>query len=360
MIDQKGTSFSLTNNFNLIRIFAAFQVAFAHSVSHLEIKLPAGFEILSLFPGVPIFFTVSGFLISNSFYRNPNWKEYSINRIVRIFPGLWVCFIILLIGLFITGVLNTESLFSSYFWRWVIAQVSFFQFYTPDFLRSWGVGTPNGSLWTIPVEIQFYIFLPFIYFINKRLTQKQWLVFSLFLVITVICLNYFYQTLDPTLVLAKIYHVTLAPFLAYFLLGYFAFIFWENIRFWVEGKFLIWAIIYGIYIGLFFFKFGLYNGSYYPNLFGWISNVILSLLVLSAAFTNVSLSDKVLKGNDLSYGIYLYHMVVVNVMIDLKVENNKLFFALSITCLLAFISWKLVEKPCLSLKAKLKNTFSYS
>lgn len=360
MINQKEVSFSLTNNFNLIRIFAAFQVALSHSVSHLEIKMPAGFSILSLFPGVPIFFTVSGFLISNSFYRNPKWKEYFINRIVRIFPGLWVCFLTLLFGLFVTGVLSIDSFNSSYFWRWVSAQVSFFQFYTPDFLRSWGVGTPNGSLWTIPVEIQFYIFLPFIYFINIKFTKNQWILFSLFLGITVIFLNSYYQTLDPNILVTKIYHVTLAPFLAYFLLGYFAFIFWENIRFWVEGKFLMWAVIYGIYIGLFFFKWGLYDGSYYPNLIGWISNILLSLLVLSAAFTNGTLSDKVLKGNDLSYGIYLYHMVVVNFMIDLKVESNKLFLALSITCLLAFISWKLVEKPCLSLKAKLKNTFSNS
>lgn len=167
MINQKDTTFSLTNNFNLIRIFAAIQVALAHSVSHLEVKIPTGFEILSLFPGVPIFFTVSGFLISNSFYRNPNVKEYNINRIVRIFPGLWFCFIVLLIGLFATHGLTLETLFSSYIWRWVICQISFFQFYTPDFLRTWGVGTPNGSLWTIPVEIQFYAFLPFIYFLHK-------------------------------------------------------------------------------------------------------------------------------------------------------------------------------------------------
>ncbi|CAM4197514.1 acyltransferase [Cytophagaceae bacterium 50C-KIRBA] len=357
MIDQKETTFSLTNNFNLIRIFAAFQVALAHSGSHLGIKFPAGFEIMSLFPGVPIFFTVSGFLIANSFYRNPHWKEYFINRIVRIFPGLWFCFIVLLLGLFATRVLTVETLFSSYFWRWVICQVSFFQFYTPDFLRTWGVGTPNGSLWTIPVEIQFYAFLPGIYFVHKSLSKWNWQIFCTFLIVAVIGLNYFYQTLDPNLIFAKLYHITLAPFLAYFLFGYFSFIFWEHIRLWVEGKFLIWAVIYGVYIGIVYFKLDLYDGSYYPNVFGWISSIILSMLVLSAAFSNRALSDKILKGNDLSYGIYLYHMVVVNFIIDLKVTSNRLFLALSITFILAFISWKLVEKPCLRLKSTWKKVY---
>lgn len=148
--------------------------------------------------------------------------------------------------------------------------------------------------------------------------------------------------------------MTLAPFLAYFLLGYFSFIFWGYLRKCVEEKFLIWTIIYGAYIGIVYFKFGLYDWSYYPNFFGWVSNILLSLLVLSASFSNVTLSEKILKGNDLSYGIYLNHMVVVNIMIDLKVTSNKLLLALSITFILAFISWKLVEKPFSELRSTWK------
>ena len=33
----------------------------------------------------------------------------------------------------------------------------------PDFLRGYGVGVLNGSLWTIPVELQFYALVPLIY-----------------------------------------------------------------------------------------------------------------------------------------------------------------------------------------------------
>lgn len=43
---------------------------------------------IDLFPGVPIFFFISGFLISKSFEENSVLKEYALNRILRIYPGL--------------------------------------------------------------------------------------------------------------------------------------------------------------------------------------------------------------------------------------------------------------------------------
>ena len=59
------------NNFDLIRLFAATQVAISHISSHLEIAIP-GLSFLSYFPGVPIFFFISGYLIYQSF---ANLKE---------------------------------------------------------------------------------------------------------------------------------------------------------------------------------------------------------------------------------------------------------------------------------------------
>ena len=44
-----------------------------------------------------------------------------------------------------------------------------FQFWTPEALRGFGCGTPNGSLWTISVIVQFYIVAWFL----KKLTRKK-------------------------------------------------------------------------------------------------------------------------------------------------------------------------------------------
>jgi peptidoglycan/LPS O-acetylase OafA/YrhL len=51
---------SLDNNFNLIRLFAALQVAIVHSASYLNIDIQY-LKFLDLFPGVPIFFLLAAF-----------------------------------------------------------------------------------------------------------------------------------------------------------------------------------------------------------------------------------------------------------------------------------------------------------
>ena len=58
------------NNFDLLRIIAASQVVLGHTVGHLDIDHPWGWSLVEAFPGVPIFFGVSGFLISASYERS--------------------------------------------------------------------------------------------------------------------------------------------------------------------------------------------------------------------------------------------------------------------------------------------------
>lgn len=85
---------SKNNNFNLIRLFAALQVAIVHSVSYLNIDIQY-LKFLELFPGVPIFFFISGFLIIKSFKKKNNkLKNFFYSRILRIYPGLYFCFIL--------------------------------------------------------------------------------------------------------------------------------------------------------------------------------------------------------------------------------------------------------------------------
>ncbi len=73
-----------SNNFDFIRLLAAMQVAVSHANGHLESEL--SIPLLSYFPGVPIFFLVSGFLISLSYERSGSISVYALNRVLTCTP----------------------------------------------------------------------------------------------------------------------------------------------------------------------------------------------------------------------------------------------------------------------------------
>ena len=80
------------NNFDLLRIFAASQVLVCHTALHLHVFAPQWLmKLIYAFPGVPIFFVISGFLISLSYERSSGLKSYCRNRVLRIYPGLQLC-----------------------------------------------------------------------------------------------------------------------------------------------------------------------------------------------------------------------------------------------------------------------------
>ena len=79
-------------------------------------------------------------------------------------------------------------------------------------------------------------------------------------------------------------------------------------------------------------------------------------VVLSAAFTAPDLSQILLRGNDFSYGIYLYHMPVVNAYLAWSAavapDWRGAVSAFLVTIVLAILSWFLVEKPALAYKSR--------
>jgi peptidoglycan/LPS O-acetylase OafA/YrhL len=88
--------------------------------------------------------------------------------------------------------------------------------------------------------------------------------------------------------------------------------------------------------------------------FGYLpSRILLALATISAAYSWRSLSEKILGGTDISYGIYIYHSIVINVFVELGRMNSMLsvvwIFLISAT--LAWLSWTLIEKPALSCKS---------
>jgi peptidoglycan/LPS O-acetylase OafA/YrhL len=341
------------NNFDLVRLIAAIQVFFTHAIDHLDIQNPVinflYYKILIFFPGVPIFFTVSGFLIYASYERNKDdLKKFYQNRILRIYPALIVCIFFTLLLLWLD---STTNIFNVNLLSWLIAQITFFQFYTPDILRFWGVGTPNGSLWTISVEIQFYLLIPLIYFLFR--SKNKWIIIFSFVFIFSLLNNIIFN--DRSHLFGKLYNLFIFKYLYYFLFGVLAYKCWDFLHHIFIKRFVFITVLYTLYF-VFFGNILKYDISSYfiTSPFTFIAHVLLSLWTLSLAYTGVGLSDRLLGGNDISYGVYIYHMPVVNYLVHHSYKNKALylFIAFMITLTLAFFSWKLVEEKMLKLKKR--------
>jgi peptidoglycan/LPS O-acetylase OafA/YrhL len=342
-----------TNNFDLIRLGAALQVAITHSMFHLGVNGGSFIGFITLFPGVPIFFFISGFLISRSFEKNSAVAEYARNRVLRIYPGLVTCFVASLASVALTGYFATVKPPAFNLVLWILAQLSFLQFYNPSFLRHYGVGVLNGSMWTITVELQFYALVPMLYTFLRigQVSRRRANGLLLTLVLAFLLINQLYDyaavRYAPT-PWYKLIGVSFLPWFYMFLVGVLYQINFDAIRVWLGGRFLTVFVSYLIValIGRDLLGWSVGN-ALSPPIF-----VALTAVIFAAAFSRSTLSDALLRRNDVSYGMYIYHMPVVNFVLAMGLGGSaaSLPIAIVATLALSYLSWRWVEKPALSLK----------
>jgi peptidoglycan/LPS O-acetylase OafA/YrhL len=121
---------------------------------------------------VDCFFVVSGYLISSSFDRDPNLMRFYIRRIFRIYP-LYVVVVAAQAAILLVLTPPGTSVAGVMVLRYIIANATFANFLQPDLgndvLSSLPVGTLNPSMWTLKIELGFYLIMPFIWMATRRL-----------------------------------------------------------------------------------------------------------------------------------------------------------------------------------------------
>ena len=340
--EKSGASIRV-NNFDLIRLLAALQVVASHGSDFLNAPLwHPMMVVLGFLPGVPIFFVVSGFLISLSWERAPSARLYVRNRMLRIYPGLWVCLLVS-IAIFLSAGVRPDSL--THFVTWVAAQATVVQFYNPVFLRSFGIGVLNGSLWTIPVELQFYLLLPFLAVVTQR-RPERWIALTLGAGIVMMLARIELPAHES--MLQKLLGVSIIPYLFYFLVGILMRHLYERRPNIFVQRGMFWATVYALW-AIIETRYSIIGAN--GNLLNVTSIVLIAMLTVSMAFTARGVSSRVLRGNDISYGLYIYHAPVMNLLIAHQFAGRRAFaLFLATTIAMAILSWRLVEKPALSLK----------
>lgn len=333
------------NNFDLIRLFAATQVALSHAISHLNVKADWAY-LLNFFPGVPIFFFVSGFLIYQSWanIKHDKLRIFFTNRFLRIYPALFLCFIFSVFTVTYTGYFDGGDFEFKKVLPWVISQLTFFQFYNPDFLRRYGVGVLNGSLWTISIELQFYVLTPIVYLLYNRHKRLSVVCFIVFVILN--ALNTQFNIRES--LLEKLISISFVPWVFMFLFGAYA-----STNKGLQAAILKFNALLLLIIYLAIYHLSVLLGLGSGNGINFFSYVALSTLIVKLAFTKPEMANTLLKKNDISYGIYIYHMPIINFLLFYGVVNSNLSLAVAIisTFAAAFMSWILVERPALHLKA---------
>ena len=327
---KKQIKYEFANNcFDLLRLYSAFYVMTLHIMRHVRLQEVS--HIFDWWNGVVVLFCISGFLVPASMERSRGVWEFLKKRVLRIIPSMWVCIIvgIIVAALFCGFTLNKT------FVTWFAGQLVFIRdLPQPDFISNFGIGNFQANLWTMIFTVQFYIITAVIYrFIKNRRLCVWILVLALSLAFN-LAVPYLQEILPET---GKIIvsHSCLPYFYMYFA-GWFMYRYREKIVP-ILARTKILCIVLFIIRALYCEKFGVRVGEYQDM----IQVLLLCMLTIGIGYSFGKIRFKF----DLSYGLYLYHMIIVDIFVQTGLVGNMKYviavYAIAVLC--ALVSHFLVD-----------------
>lgn len=331
--------------FDFMRLFLAFGVIGWHSIpitqgSSDALKTePWWILVYSL---VPVFFALSGFLVTGSAMRS-GLKVFFANRALRIFPALFVdtAISILLFGAVLTtlplGEYLTHPETLSY-WLNIIGEI---HYNLPGVFMDNPGRAVNGSLWTIKPELGCYLIMAIL--IGTGLVRRWEVVLAALILVWGASLaaqqvpGDFPGRFDLAGDVSKL--------VIFFLAGSLAFHLRHKIPLspWIAaGVVAFMAVCAAIGPG----------ELWADRLFMLISGPLLTYLMVWLGMQRLPKLPLYSTG-DYSYGIYLYGFPIQQVVMQLSGNHNPLAnFAMTIVpvTIMAMLSWHVVEKPTLRLR----------
>lgn len=339
------------NAFDLIRLYAAIQVMLSHYVGILGWKLPYVInEAITLFSGVTILFLLSGYVVAASAERTKTIDFYT-KRFCRIFPSYWMAVILSSVMVLFFA---TERTFSGKeILKWTITQMAGFA-YTPSFLENYGTGSANGVLWCIPVLIQFYILIAIVLpWLNQK-SEKTW---HLMLVVTALISVVFSQEqYFQGYVLGKPMNVwisrTILQTIHIFYIGVYFYHFRDKLVEFSKKWFFVFIPVLYIY-NEYIVPIPLIDNLYVKADF--ISTLLLAFITIGISYRIGHVRLKY----EISMGIFLYHIVFLNVFVEHNMTNsiwNILGLFLCVT-LAAFVNLMYENKVSKALYTKISRLY---
>lgn len=330
------------NNFDFLRFYFAFIVVIGHLIVISGVSQFKDFSsYFDTYTSVTAFFIISGFLIAKSYSHSKSLKDYFRKRASRLLPAYLL--VVSFSGLLLS--LQSTYSFSDYFnnpnlYKYFLANFSFLNFIQPclpGVFNENGVSCDvNGALWTLKVEVAYYLTIPIFFLLYNKTRKKIGLLISLYL-LSVLYKNGLeflseYQNNEMYNVLAR----QLPGFISYFVVGISVYLYFD---WYIKRKIPL------LFVGLALIASDRLLGL---ELFLPIG---MAMVIFAIAFSFNRLNSFA-KYGDISYGIYVFHCPIIKLFTVWGLFSNyNPYLMATVAVLLVLImgtfSWHFVEKKFL-------------
>lgn len=335
------------NSIGFLRLLMASLVLFGHGSHYYAGEVGWWIEATNnqiafgRFP-VDVFFVLSGFLIAASYEKTRVPSVFLWHRFLRIYPAFWVC--LFLTALVVAPIAGATSVDWAFIFHNFPLVLGIDNHIAGVFEHNPGGNVINGSLWTLPWEIIAYISILVLGLLGLLFRRK---------VVVAIFVGLWFWFSFTILSQPSVYSLDAIGsglrLFTFFFAGVFVFNYRAHIP--IKDWFAVFsfaALLCSIWLG----------NRYLPKgggLFYMVAPIFLTYLVfwlaLRLPFHNVN------KTYDLSYGIYIYGTLNLQIISFLEVRYNfgmslfeYFFWTVVATLVLSSFSWYAIEKPILRMK----------
>lgn len=336
------------NNLDCLRLIFASIVVLFH-VYALTVNSAFSFfaRYLSADFAVRGFFVISGLLIYRSYIRSSSLTSYIEKRARRIYPAYFTIVVLAAISLCPLSTLPASQYFGAGFWKYLGANLLFLNFLAPSLPGVFATNiytAVNGALWTLKIEVAFYLLVPIIYYLCNRFGTKK-------IIGTIFCLSCIWKyifalldsmnhlhgvhTLDSSRSIYFRLELQFPGQLMYFSAGILLLLYFDTLKLHFRSISFITAC-------LFLLDHWLTGGALDVL---WIPGMVF-VFGFWHYFGNFS------KYGDFSYGVYIVHFPILQTLIALGLTrlNPAVFLplSLSLVTLASALMWYLVESKFLT------------
>lgn len=334
------------NNFNLLRLIFALMVA-AYHVVKLSGAWPGALRPLEVAAeiGVQGFFIVSGYLVYASLERS-SLGLYAEKRVRRLYPAYATVIIVTTLAGLALSPAAQASLGDVA--RYFFANIVFLNFLEPNLpgvFEANPMREINGALWTLKVEVMFYLVLPILaWMLRAAGPGRRW---PLLIAIYVAAEIWRYAFVHGGLPIDPNVSATIGRQLpgqmSFFVAGMALYLIGDGINW---RSLLLPAAI------------GLLAASMLSPAVEVFRAASLAVVIVWAATVGPRLPDAARFG-DLSYGVYIIHFPIIQVAVAMglfAVPLQGLGVVAAVSFVLALAMWWLVERPALRTDSAYRDT----